>query len=201
MSVEPAPSDGYTLGEVHPNTKRHPRVETKPSPPGYTGGGYEHARSTEYRPHTRVDRREDVYASIHRLSAVVWCYPTDAPIRDVLDDLRGKDVHHTTGIPWANFGDSPNFDEPGLTVVGHGEHSEITQAQRRAWAADSKREAERAEQQSLAEANADACDNCGETTTDPLARGEDFDGEWCIECVQDHRERQRALEELEELEI
>jgi glycogen synthase len=45
-----------------------------------SGGGYEHWRSSEERPHTPRDGKESVYASHHRLLAVVACYPDDMAV-------------------------------------------------------------------------------------------------------------------------
>lgn len=180
-------SPGYVVGEPHPNRDPCASFETKPSPVDYTGGGYEHWRSHEFRPETPGTRKEDVYVSHHRLLAVVACYDVEIPLRDVLDDLAEKDVHHTTGVPWANFGDSPNFDEPGIEVVDHGRHSEITQTQRRAWAADKKQEVESAEQQPLA-ADDSTCDRCGDEV-DVLAECDTWpDEERCIECANETAE-------------
>jgi hypothetical protein len=190
----------YVTGTPHGNRKTHPTVETKPSHPDYTGGGYEHARSTEYRPHTPGERSESVYASIHRLSAIVWCYDSDEPLGAILDDLRDKDVHHNApeadgdrGIPWDNR-------ECVLEAVAHGRHSEITQSQRRAWAADQKREVERKAQQSPAPDRGPECDNCGATDA-PLATSDEFDGEWCPECIREREQKREAINELEDIEL
>jgi|GEM_PF-2335070 len=196
MSTTMPPSDDddreYVIGEPHPQTDTHPTVETKPSPPAYTGGGYEHARSTEYRPHTPTDGSESVYCSIHRLSAVVWCYSDDWTVGEILADLDGKDVHHKSGVPWDNR-------PANLSVESHSRHSSITQSQRRAWAADAKRRARKRDHEPLANTDGPACDECG-TTDAPLARGEGFDGRRCPECVREYQRTQAALEELEDAE-
>lgn len=163
-------SGDYVLGEPHPNTLDYATFETKPSPPDYTGGGYEHWRSNELRECTPGTRKEDVYVSHHRLLAVVACYPADEPLGAVIDDLAEKDVHHESGVPWDNRPEN-------LSVVNHGQHSEITQTQRRAWAADAKREVERTEQQAL-----NTPDTCGYPgcDADGIAESPGFDGVRCI---------------------
>jgi len=168
----------YTLGRTHPNTKDHATYETKPSPPGYTGGGYTHWRSTEHRPHTPTPGKEDVYASVHRLTAVVACYDLDTPLEDILDDLHGKDVHHSApevdrdyGVPWDNRHDA-------IEVKDHGRHSSITQAEMRAYGEDAK-------QQALEPTRHDSegeCSGCGREVDTP-ATSPGFQGERCIECA------------------
>jgi hypothetical protein len=138
-------------GEADPRRQDYATFETKPSIPQYTGGGYEHHRSTEYRPHTPGESSEDVYCSQHRLLAVVACYDLETPIADVLADLAAKDVHHRSGVPWDN--------RPGnLEVRSHGDHAQLTQTQRRAWAADKKRQLE---QEASQPAGRDECESCG----------------------------------------
>lgn len=186
-------SQGYVVGEPHPNTRETAKFYTKPVSPGHTGGGYELWRSTEHRAATAGAGKEDVYVAHHRLLALVACYPIEMPIEDVLDDLRGKDVHHTSGVPWDN--------RPGnLKVVAHGRHSEITNSQIRAWAEDAKREAEADADQPLDSTTGEECDRCGEPDV-ALATSDSFDGRWCPDCVAEHREQQDALEELEDLEL
>ena len=167
----------YVVGEPDSRQQPYATLETKPSVRGYTGGGYEHWRSVERRPHSPGDGTEDCYASHHRLLAVVACYPSDEPIDAVLDDLREKDVHHESGVPWDNRPDN-------LEVVAHGRHSEITQTQRRAWAADRKREVQEADQQPLAgEDDSGLCDRCGDHS-ETLAECNAWPGERrCIECA------------------
>jgi hypothetical protein len=167
----------YVVGETDPRRKPHATLETKPSVHGYTGGGYEHWRSSERRPHTPAQAAEDVYTSHHRLLAVVACYPLESPIEDVLDDLHTMDVHHHSGVPWDN--------RPGnLEVVAHGRHAEITQTQRRASAADTKRELERAEQQPQPDRDqTGVCDRCGRPD-DTLAESAAWpDERRCLDCA------------------
>jgi len=167
----------YVVGEADPRRKPYATLETKPSVRGYTGGGYNHWRSYEFRAHTPGDGKDHVYASHHRLLAVVACYPLEWPIEDILDDLREKDVHHESGVPWDNRPEN-------LEVVAHDRHSEITQTQRRAWAADRKRDVQRTERQPLAESDdSGLCDRCGDHS-ETLAACDAWPGERrCIECA------------------
>lgn len=190
-------AEDYQLGPPHANTQGYASFETKP--PAYfrdgsrdTGSGYERWRSTELRPSTARQGKEDVYVSVHRLAAIAWCYPDDMAVGEILQHLDGRDIHHTTEVEWANFGDSPNFPEMGLQVVGHGTHSEVTKAQMRAFAEDAKRQADASRsEQVVAGDTTDGdgeCAGCGRgdgsrATTDSLT------GEYCLECV-----RERAAE-------
>jgi len=144
-------SDRYVAGQADPRRQDYATFETKPSVPEYTGGGYEHHRSYESRPHTPGGGKEHVYCSHHRLLAVVACYDLETPLSDVLANLATKDVHHRSGVPWDNRPES-------LEVRSHGEHAEITQTQRRAWAADKKRQVEREESRAAARGE---CEHCG----------------------------------------
>jgi hypothetical protein len=182
MSSDNTPTTGpYTVGAPHPNTKSHATFETKPSVPEYTGGGYEHWRSTEYRPHTPRQGKEDVYVSAHQLLAVVACYPLETPIEDVLADLSENDVHHNApevkadaGVPWDNRPDA-------IEVVDHARHSSRTQAQVRAWGEDAKQAARDPIQPD--HAGEDVCAGCGEPA-EMLATSEDWEGERCLDCAQ-----------------
>lgn len=168
-----ADDNPYVIGEPHPLRQDHATLETKPSVPEYTGGGYEHWRSTELRPHTPGDSPEDVYVSHHRLLAVVACYDIEKPLDEVLANLAEKDVHHRNGIPFDN---RPS----NLETRRHGEHAAITQTQRRAWAEDRKRDVQEASEQPL---TWDECDRCGREAED-LAECEAWPDETrCIECA------------------
>lgn len=163
--------------------KTHPRLETKPTvhySDGRvdTGGGYERIRSTEWRPETSRREKEDVYVAHHRLLAVAACYPADMTLADVLEHLDGRDVHHTSGVEWDNRPDT-------LEVVDHGTHSQITQAQMRAWAADAKRDLNQREgdgDQSVLVNDGPRCGNC-DTADGVLVRCVDFEGVRCHECL------------------
>lgn len=165
----------YVAGRPHPNQQQYATYYTKPSSPGYTGGGYKLWRSNEERPHTPTQGKEDVYVAGHRLLAVSECYPSDMPISEILEDMKGKDVHHTTGFPSANFGDSPNFDEPGIEVIGHGEHSSITQVEMRAWGEDAKREVETPDVL--------RCVRCDDVLEEVKLTSDDWDGPACHDCA------------------
>jgi len=157
-------------------TKRYATFETKSSAPTHTGGGYERWRSTEVRPETPRRGAQDAFVTVHRLTAVVACYDIQTPLTDVLTDLREKDVHHLNGVPWDN-------SHGNLETVAHGRHSEITQAQQRAWAEDKKREMQERENEPLT--GTDRCDNCG-TEGVTLATSDGFSGEYCLPCAKAH---------------
>ncbi|ADJ14432.1 hypothetical protein [Halalkalicoccus jeotgali] len=171
-------SPPYVLGRAPIQQMAYARFETKPpTPNGDTGAGYERWRSYEYRPETPGQEKEDVYVSHHRLLAVIACYPIEMPIEEVLEDLKGQDVHHNCpdvdgdrGIPWDNRHD-------GIEVLDHGEHSSITQAEMRAFAEDIRREREC----SSAE-NATRCERC-DTRDGPFGTADGFDGVRCLECA------------------
>jgi len=157
--------------------RKHPRLETKPTTQYTdrrhdTGGGYERVRSTERRAHTPGDRREDVYVPVHRLCAVAWCYGPDWSVEEILADLAGSDVHHTSGVEWDNREDC-------LTVMAHDRHASLTNSDRRAIAESSKRQVEAARQRGLDEAE---CAACG-AVTDTLATSPGFEGERCLDCA------------------
>jgi len=142
MSDEQPPD--YVVGEPHPNTQGYATFEYKRPSPDHTGGGYARWRSIESRPETPRQGSEDVFVPIHRLAAVAWHLPDGVLGEDVnLSQLDGMDVHHVTpdggaGMPSAN-------GEDWTEVLGHGDHSAVTQSQRRAWAEDEKRKRERQE--------------------------------------------------------
>ena len=174
-------SPRYVVGSTYAR-KQRAKYETKD---GYgSGAGYCRWRSTEWRPETARRSKEDVYVPVHRLAAVAWCYPDDMDVSEILRHMDGRDVHHTTGEKWANIGDSPNFDEPGLQVCDHGRHSSITQTQMRAWAEDAKRAAAGQIVAADGHGDADTCFKCGEEhgmlcTTDSL------DDNYCLKCIRD----------------
>ncbi|WP_256943887.1 hypothetical protein [Halobacterium hubeiense] len=177
------PSGEYVEGEVHPNTKPYATFETKPrtyTASGWdSGSGYEHWRSTEHRPHTARQGKEDVYVSHHRLLAVVACYDLDTPIEVVLEDLRDRDVHHNA--PETNDDAGFPFDNrPSvLEVINHKTHSERTQAQMRAWGEDAKQRAH----EPATHGDDGVCPGCGREDVDVDATSPGFDGQRCIECA------------------
>ena len=132
----------YVVGRPHPNRLPYATFEFKRPSPAHTGGGYPRVRSVEYRPETSRQGREDVFVPIHRLAAVAWHLPDGTLGDDVrLSQLDGMDVHHVTpdggpGMPSAN-------GEDWTELIGHGDHSSVTQAERRAWAEDEKRQRKR----------------------------------------------------------
>lgn len=130
-STDTADDCPYVLGESYAR-RDTPRFEFKPGATGYTGGGYARVRSREKRDDTPGSGTDDVFVSIHRLMAVVHCYSEDLPLAEIQRRMIGTDVHHTLGMPSANIPDE-------LDAREHGEHTEITNAQRRAWAEDAKR--------------------------------------------------------------
>jgi hypothetical protein len=175
MSSNTDQSNRYVAAEADPRRQDYATFETKPSVREYTGGGYEHWRSYEARPHTPGDGKEHVYCSHHRLLAVVACYGLETPIEDVLADLATKDVHHTSGVPWDN--------RPAtLEVRSHGEHAELTQTQRRAWAADKKRQVELEASRPAARGE---CEHCGTVLDGGGCTSPAFEGTRCLECAID----------------
>lgn len=169
MSDADAPSE-YVRGPTYSRDADAATFEFKSGSPGHTGGGYARWRSIEAGPHTPGDTKREVYVAVHRLAAVAWCYPDDWSVAEILDDLAGKDVHHQLSMPSANC-------EGELEVVDHGRHAEITQAKRRAWAADKKRQAER-EQQALD--TGPMCPECGDDAEATVA-GTDY----CLDHAMD----------------
>ena len=172
MAAKKGPLDrwAYQYGPVHPNTQDYATYYCKPWTHGCTGSGYMLWRSTEWRDHTPRQAKEDVYVAEHRLLAVVACYDSDTPIEEVLADLDGKDVHHKSGMPADNRPDN-------LAVIDHGRHSTITQADRRAWAADAKREVE---QETFDDA--ERCPGCGQEI-DVECTSPGFSGVRCVSCA------------------
>lgn len=160
----------YVAGTTYA-VNRTATFEFKPGSTGYTGGGYARVRSVERGPESGHGCN-DVFASIHRLMAVVHCYPEDTPLREIQNHMIGRDVHHELGMPSANV---PNE----LTVMGHAEHSGLTNATRRAWAEDAKRKRDAAERGE--ELDPDVCAKCGDEDT--AARLPHVDGPLCLECA------------------
>lgn len=169
----PDPSE-YVTGTPHARQAPVARFETKAG--DGSGAGYERWRSYEWRPETPRKSKEDVYVAHHRLLAVVSCYPDDMAVSDILAHMADKDVHHDApeidadaGVTWDNRPDA-------IRVVEHGRHTEITNAQMRAWAEDRKHQARKP-----TTPDPEGCVACGATGT--LATTDSLDGEYCIECV------------------
>lgn len=171
----PIDSNTYVDGEPHPNQQGYASFEYKGHSPGATGGGYPRWRSWEYRPETTGTRKEDVYVPVHRLCAVAWLFPDEWTAEDVLESehLVGSDVHHELGMPSANL-------EAELSIRGHGEHAEITNAQLRAWAADRKSEVGEKDKRPATK-NCHKCVRCDDET-ETLARNPAWEGAVCIDC-------------------
>lgn len=183
----------YVVGDSHARSL-HATVETKPTSVlseyydsegrlrarNDSGGGYVRTRSYEERDHSPTDGKESVYAYVHRLCAVAWLYPDDMTTGEILTHLDGRDVHHKTGVEWANVGESPNWGVPQLEVRGHGDHSRITQAQMRAWGESAKQAAKDAVEPSR---DTRECDGCGAEGDVSLATTAGLDGEYCLSCV------------------
>jgi hypothetical protein len=159
----------YVVGEAPPQRADRAFYYTKPPVAGCTGGGYELWRSKEEQPGYPDGKKYDVYVSVHRLLAVVACYPDDYDIEVILDDLGEKDVHHESGIPWDNRPD-------GITVMEHGRHASLTNSEKRAYAEDAKRLRD-------GQATIDDSGGCSECGGDAEAR---INGsEYCLECATD----------------
>lgn len=165
----------YVVGTPHPNQQAYASFSFKAPDPDSTGGGYPRWRSYEHRPHTCRQGKEDVSVSVHRLCAVAWLFPEDWSAADILQsgELQGADVHHELGMPSANV-------EAELSLVEHGTHSEITQAQMRAWGEQSKRQAREAVDP---RGRAEVCDRCG-AEAETLAECPAWPGEQrCLSCA------------------
>lgn len=168
----------YVVGETYAR-KGRATFEFKPSATGYTGGGYARVRSKEDGPEVSRPGMGDVFVSIHRLAAVVWCYDADRPLDEITDHLRDRDVHHTTEMPSAN---GPDLVE----VLDHGEHSSRTNAapsrtEQLAYARDAERERQRRDADPT-------CAKCGDD--EPAAKVPDAPGRWggeklCLDCATD----------------
>lgn len=166
----------HVLGPTY-SRRRTPRFEFKPSSTNYTGGGYARIRTSERRETTAGDGADDVFVSIHRLCAVAWYdsladAPEDVTAADILrsGELAGMDVHHTLGMPSAN-------GEDLLEIIDHGGHSEVTQAQKRAWGEDAKQQVFEFSEDDVLDWT---CDNCGERDPEVHCRVSDMDV--CLDC-------------------
>lgn len=167
----------YVVDDARPQRQDYASFETKPAAwtgtRWDTGAGYERWRSWEYRPETPRRGKEDVYVSVHRLAAVAWLLPRHVP----LSALAGVDVHHNApevdgdrGVPWDNR-------EDAIELLGHGRHSEITQAELRAYGEDARRAVE-----DEPATDDDRCAECG-AVADTLATSDDWDGSACLDCA------------------
>jgi hypothetical protein len=169
-------AEAYVRGRA--TYRKPPAFEFKAadcSSSGGRGGGYARVRSWE----TREGRKRVVPVAIHRLAAVAWHLPDGTLGEDVhLSELDGIDVHHVQpeggrGMPAAN-------GEDWTEMIDHGHHSSITQAEKRAYAEDTKRTLSSSDEVGL------RCGRCG----DELEAGEgwtaeDLDGPHCMACVMD----------------
>lgn len=147
--------------------------EFKSSATGYTGGGYARWRSIEYGPEVSRVGKGEVFVSVHRLAALVWCFDGDVHVGADADYLRDRDVHHMLEIPSANLPDH-------IEVLDHAEHSRQTQADRtrqRAWFEDAKREAEQRQRGEYVP-DEQACAECGAEVEAAV-----LGTEYCLECA------------------
>lgn len=167
---EPTPDEcPYVVGETYAE-RDTPTFEFKPSATGYTGGGYARVRSIEHGPEVSRPGKGDVFVSIHRLAAVVWCYPEEMPLAEVTADLREHDVHHQLGMPSANLPDE-------LATREHGDHSKITRTQQLAWTKDAKRERQRRQREDYVP-DEQACAECGSEVKARVAGDR-----YCLDCA------------------
>jgi hypothetical protein len=184
-----ADANPYVIGEASARRQDYATFEFKAPDPngrGGRGGGYPRWRSWEGRPETSRRGKEDVYVPVHRLAAVAWCLPDGDLGTDVtLAALDGVDVHHTTGMKAATIGESPNFEGPGLELVAHARHAEITQTELRTRAERARQQAADASGYEGGVSERDrtsVCARCGDETT-TLCASPDFDGQRCPECA------------------
>lgn len=141
-----------------------------------SGGGYPRWRSWEF--DESLGRKKDVYVSVHRLCALAWLFPDDQTAEEILETgvfhPNRVDVHHELEHPSCNIEDE-------LELLEHGSHSEITNAQVRAWAEDARRRVEESDgHQTSGEAG---CGRCG-ATAETLTASPDWGDEYrCLECA------------------
>jgi hypothetical protein len=159
----------YVTGDAPPQRCDCATYYTKPGVAGCTGGGYELWRSKEERAGYPDGKKYDCYVAVHRLLAVVACYPDDWSVAEINADMVGKDVHHESGVPWDNRPDE-------LTVMEHGRHASLTNSEKRAFAEDAKRLRD-------GQATIDDSGGCSECAADAEARIEGT--EYCLECATD----------------
>jgi len=170
----PTDGDEYVRGPA--TYRKPPAFEFKAADAGGAGGrggGYARVRSWEVDPDSRSGRKQMTPVAIHRLAAVAWCFPDDMTAADILasETLVGADVHHELGMPAANI-------ESELSIREHGNHSSITQTEKRAWAADTKRTL------SSSDEFGPRCGRCGEDLADGEGwTAEDLDGPHCMACI------------------
>jgi len=170
----------YVVGDAPAQQSPVASFEFKAASPDSTGGGYPRWRSYERRPHTARRGKEDVYVPVHRLAAVAWLFPDDWTAEQILDSghLVGADVHHELGLPAANL-------EDHLALLDHGRHSEVTQAQMRAWAADAQAAAHGGRDGEGDTSRSDknrVCGDCGDES-ETLCESGDFEGRLCPACA------------------
>lgn len=159
----------YVLGDTY-TRQEAATFEFKDGSPDHTGGGYPRWRSVEHGPHTPGDTGAEVYVPVHRLLAVVACYPADEPLPAILNDLAERDVHHQLEMPSANLPDH-------LEVLDHGTHSSVTRTQQLAWAKDAKRERQRRRDPDYVEPD-DRCQRCGDESDAAVAGSR-----YCMDCA------------------
>lgn len=169
------PGHPYVVGATHPNTLPYATFAFKRPSPDHTGGGYPRWRSVEWRPHTARQSSEDVFVPVHRLTAVAWCYDDEWSVGEILRDMDGKDVHHSLGMPSATV-------RGELEVIDHGEHSSVTQAERRAWAEDEKR---RREQDRF------GVETCAVVGCDSEVAARVGGERYCLECATENADGER----------
>lgn len=168
--------------------RKHARLETRMGTPSQSGRGYERIRTTEHVDSDPRDGAVDVEFSHHRLLALAWdvgeCLP-DADYEGLVDPaiLDGWDVHHDAPEADAERGVEWDNRECVLALETHADHAGLTNAERRAYAADGQRL--RDGETTLPEAG---CPECGDTDVETPATVGDTSG-LCIECATTIAER------------